>query len=226
MTPQSPTQASRHQGRTPAGDAQPRDAHLVDFLFARLACERSTFAIHGKLLERFRQAPAALAETGLSPTDAEAFHTETSQHVNLLVQSLDILNGEREQARSEAVESSQSLMQALQGELDAPSVHPLKLLHGLLTAARLNEAAWELLLVLVKDADITQLIPYFEQACRQYGEQRARLQQCYEDLSLNLVRRAGSAIRPKNVASPTFNRIRNHGLSVFFTRRKAGHAQA
>jgi hypothetical protein len=225
MTTPSP-QATRHQHRTHAGDTKSHDVHLVDFLFARLACERSTFAIHAKLLERFRQAPAVLAETGLSPAHAEAFHAGTGQHINLLVQSLDILNGEREQARSDAVESGQSLMRALQGELDAPTIHPLKLLHGLLTAARLNEAAWELLLVLVKDADITQLIPYFEQACRQYGEQRARLQQCYEDLSLNLVRRAGSAICPKNIASPTSSRIRNHGLSVFFTRRKAGQAQA
>jgi len=221
MTRQSHTQASLPQDRTHAADV-----HLVDFLFARLACERSLFTIQGKLLERIRLAPAAMAGTGLSPAHVEAFRTETSQHVNLLVQSLDILNGERELARDDEVENSQTLMQSLQDELDAPTIHPTRLLHGLLTVVRLNEAAWELLLVLVKDADITQLIPYFEQICRQYGEQHARLQHCYEDLALNMVRRAGSTIRPKNIASPSFNQIRNHGLSVFFTRRKAGHAHA
>ena len=201
-------------------------AHLVDFLFARLAGERATFAIYGKLLERHGQSVQTLARSGLSPSRLETFHLETGERINLLVQALDILNGEGEQPADDMVESSRLLMQPLQDMLAAPALHPLMLLHGLSTVARLGESAWELLLVLIKDADVARLIPHFERACLRYGEQRMWLQQNYEDLALQLVRQAGSAARPKNVATPGASRVRNHGMSVFFSRRKARPAQA
>ncbi|MDO1527237.1 hypothetical protein QMK61_00180 [Fulvimonas sp. R45] len=199
--------------------------HLVDFLFARLACERITFTLQSRLLERCHQEPQALAGTGLSPSRIEAFRDEADERINLLVQALDILNGDKEADEGD-VESSRPALCALQETLAGAEVHPLKLLHGLLAAEQLNETAWELLLALVKDAEIGRLVPHFEHACQQHGEQRTLLQQHYEELSLRLVRQGGSAERPKNVATPGVSRATNHGMSVFFTRRRAGHAQA
>jgi hypothetical protein len=218
------TSSPAHEPSAPGGSR--RHIHLVDFLFARLACERIASTLQSRLLERCQREPQALAGTGLSPARIEAFRDEAGERINLLVQALDILNGDKDQADDGDVESSLPALCALQEALAEPSIHPLKLLHGLLAAEQLNESAWELLLALVKDAEIGRLVPHFEHACRQHGEQRALLQQHYEELSLRLVREGGSAERPKNVASPGVSRATNHGMSVFFTRRRAGHAQA
>lgn len=172
--------------------------HLADFLFDQLASERIAFAMYGQVLERCHMEPYLLVGSGLPSSRLGTFRDEAGESINLLVQSLDMLCQGASAAYAGHVTSGPPVMRALHDALMAPSLHPLELLHGLLTVEHLHEMAWGLLVALMKDIDIERWITYFERAAQRHAEQRMALQQCYETLALHAAREGhgGTPLRP------------------------------
>ncbi|MDI3261871.1 hypothetical protein [Aerosticca soli] len=173
---------------TPPGAAS--QARLADFFAARLTCEHAIIEAYRTFLEKCRRHPEPAVDLFELAT-LERFRGQEAEHAHLLHQVMEALGLDEmtEPARvDEHIEASQRQVQAITEVIADPGVGLLPSLHALVTVELIDEAAWGLLLALVKDAEMVLVQPHVERIRDQQHAHRVIMQQRYEALSLQLLR--------------------------------------
>jgi hypothetical protein len=167
---------------------------LIDLLSVRMSYERLTGEMYQRFLEKCRQSKdPVIRAMDLSPL--QQFCEPLTEHIHLLMQALDVIGDKGEAAPEERREHFLMLAKSAQAQASDPAVGVFPSMQALLAVEQINEVAWGLLLALMKDAELQRFIAPFEQACTRHRDQRALLQQSYEDVALGLVRRHQMVLR-------------------------------
>jgi len=162
---------------------------LTDLLAVRMAYERSSVRMYERFIEKCRGSKDPVVRA-LDLSRLEPFCETLTEHVHLLTQALDVLGDKADLQRQEQGNGAfLIMMQAAQQQVSDADIPVLPSMQALLAVEQFNEVSWGLLLALMKDAELQRFVVRFEQACLQHHEQRATLQQAYEDVVLGLVRR-------------------------------------
>jgi hypothetical protein len=194
---------------------------LTDLIAIRMEYERATADMHACLLDTCRRSKDPVIRA-MDLSRLEQFHASIATHVQLLAQALDVLGDKPDSGREQGShESFLMVARAAQRQACDADAPILASMQALLVIQQFNEAAWGLLLALMKDAELQRFVTHVERVCARQREHRVEIQQLYEDVALGLVRRNQVSTRTSRPLESTT--ARRMGL-IFADTRRLGRA--